>query len=109
LFVAEMDGAVVGFAVGKAVPASEVGELESVAVLPDVRRTGVGRALCDVVIVWCREQRVASVELEVRSASDGARRLYERAGFVVEGVRKGYYSKPTDDAVLMRLKFEDCG
>jgi [ribosomal protein S18]-alanine N-acetyltransferase len=109
LFVAERDGEVVGFAVGKVVQAVQLGELESVAVAPDARKMGVGKALCEAVIVWCEEQAVASVELEVRSASDGARRLYERFGFVVEGVRTHYYSKPDDDAVLMRLKLNHCG
>jgi [ribosomal protein S18]-alanine N-acetyltransferase len=109
LFVAERDGAAVGFAVGKVVAAIQLGELESVAVAPDARKMGVGKALCEAVIIWCEEQAVVSVELEVRSASDGARRLYEGFGFVVEGVRTHYYSKPDDDAVLMRLKLNHCG
>lgn len=109
LFVAERDGAVVGFAVGSVVLSAGTAELESVAVLPSSRRLGVGKALCEAVMVWCREQGARLMELEVRSASGGARALYEGLGFTVEGVRKAYYREPPDNALLMRLSLEDCG
>ncbi len=101
LFVAEAEGALVGFAVGSIV--ADVGELESVVVDLRVRRGGVGRALCEAVIAWCSEQRAVSVELEVRAASGGAIDLYLGLGFVGVGRRPGYYNGPLDDAVLMRL------
>jgi [ribosomal protein S18]-alanine N-acetyltransferase len=109
LLVVEIDGALVGFVVGKVVAEAQSSELESVAVLPSARHMGVGRAMCEAMIAWCRQQGVTSMELEVRSASLAARRLYERLGFVIEGFRKGYYREPEDDAVLMRLNFECCG
>ena len=93
----------VGFAVGKVIGPAEngVGELESVAVAASARRIGVGRALCEAVIDWCGEQGVEAVELEVRSKSEGAMALYRGFGFVVVGLRKGYYRDPEDDAILM--------
>ena len=30
-----------------------------------------------------------------------ARRLYERFGFVVAGVRRGYYANPPEDALVL--------
>lgn len=95
----------VGFAVGKALEMSgdSVGELESVAVKEDSRRMGVGRALCRKVLEWCRERGAGAVELEVRSRNKSARALYAALGFREEGLRKGYYRDPSDDAVLMRL------
>lgn len=95
----------VGFAVGRAIEigGDSVGELESVAVKEDSRRMGVGRALCKKVLEWCRDRGVGMVELEVRSRNKSARALYAALGFVEEGLRKGYYREPTDDAVLMRL------
>ena len=39
--------------------------------------------------------------LEVRASNTGARRLYERLGFYVAGTRRNYYSKPTDDALVL--------
>ena len=105
LLVAEAEGRVVGFAVGKVIGAGAdgVGELESVAVDGAVRRMGVGRALCEAVIAWCKGQGAAAVELEVRAGSGGAIGLYTGLGFVVTGLRRGYYREPVEDAVLMRL------
>jgi ribosomal-protein-alanine N-acetyltransferase len=103
LLVAEDAGTVAGYAVGMAL--AGVGELETVAVRVGARRQGVGRALCAAVLAWCRAEGAGSVELEVRAASAGARRLYEGLGFRLEGMRRGYYAAPMDDAALMRLEF----
>ena len=106
LFVAEGDGGLIGFAVGKVIGMGHESssELESVAVNSDARRMGVGRLLCAAVIDWCRAQGAVEVELEVRASSAGAIALYSGLGFVVEGRRPGYYQTPPDDAVLMRLE-----
>ena len=101
LFVAEADGVMIGFAVGKVV--ADTGELESVAVDSRARRSGVGRALCGAVIEWCGEQGAGEVELEVRAMSEGAMGLYRGLGFFSVGLRPRYYNAPVDDAVLMRL------
>ena len=103
LLVAEAEGGLVGFAVGK-VSGFGPGELESVAVDSAARRNGVGRVLCEAVIDWCRGQGAEGMELEVRAGSDGALALYGGLGFVVAGRRKGYYRQPTEDALLMKLK-----
>ena len=106
LFVAEFDSESAGFAVGKVIEAGSeaLAELESVAVRIDMRRRGVGAALCEEVADWCRAQGAAVLELEVRSASSGAIALYERLGFERVGLRPAYYRDPADDAVLMRQK-----
>ena len=101
LFIAEAEGTLLGFAVGKIV--GDIAELESVAVDLGTRRGGVGRQLCGAVVEWSRRQAATTIELEVRGASAGAIGLYQRLGFVVVGCRPGYYSDPPDDAVLMRL------
>jgi [ribosomal protein S18]-alanine N-acetyltransferase len=102
LFVAEAGDGLVGFAVGKVI-AGSVAELESVAVEAVARRGGVGRALCEAVVDWCREQGVAALELEVRAGSAGAIALYEGLGFVAAGRRRAYYEGPVEDALLMGL------
>ncbi len=106
LFVAEADGKLLGFAVGKVIlsAAHGVGEIESVAVDGTARRRGMGRALCEALVGWCREQGVSKIELEVRVGSNGAIALYEGLGFVVVGRRGGYYRDPDEDAVLMQLR-----
>jgi ribosomal-protein-alanine N-acetyltransferase len=39
--------------------------------------------------------------LEVRRSNDAARRLYERFGFCLTGVRHDYYSHPVEDALVL--------
>jgi ribosomal-protein-alanine N-acetyltransferase len=104
-FVAEAEGQLLGFAVGKVIglDAEGVAELESVAVEGAARRRGVGKALCTAVAQWCRGQGVAALELEVRAGSAGAIALYTGLGFDVVGRREGYYREPLEDALLMRL------
>jgi ribosomal-protein-alanine N-acetyltransferase len=108
LFVTEADGRLVGFAVGKVIGSGEgsLAELESVAVEAAARRGGVGRALCQAVVDWSRDQGAGAVELEVRAGSVGGIALYSGLGFVVVGRRAGYYRGPLEDAVLMRLELE---
>jgi len=107
-FVAEAVPGVVGFAVGRAtvLDAEVLAELESVGVADSLRRVGIGRALCEAVIGWARNQGAVEVELEVRSRS-GAIGLYKALGFAAIGVRAKYYRNPVDDAVLMRLVLAD--
>jgi ribosomal-protein-alanine N-acetyltransferase len=109
LFVAEGEGRLLGFAVGKVIGGGgeSSAELESVAVGVEARRSGVGRALCGAVAAWCREQGATMLELEVRAASVGAIALYAGLGFVPVGRRREYYRGPVDDAVLMRLELAE--
>ena len=106
LFVADSGGELGGFAVSKVILSGSeaLGELESVAVRGDLRRQGVGLALCKAVADWCRAQGASVLELEVRAASAGAIALYEGLGFGRVGLRRAYYRDPVDDAMLMRLR-----
>jgi ribosomal-protein-alanine N-acetyltransferase len=112
----------VGFSVGKLIGAESdcVGELESVVVDGEARRCGVGRALCEAVVKWCRSEGAAEIELEVRAGSAGAIALYDGLGFVAVGRRRGYYpgicglgnglgydQGQAEDALLMRLELAD--
>jgi [ribosomal protein S18]-alanine N-acetyltransferase len=98
-WVAEMEGGVVGFIVVSCV--AGVAEVESLAVLREARRRGVGRALCREGMAWARGVGARSMELEVRASSEAALGLYRSLGFVEQGRRKGYYREPVEDAVLM--------
>ena len=106
LFVAEVAGGLVGFAVGKVIGEGVecLTELESVVVDGRARRGGVGRGLCDAVVEWCGGQGAATMELEVRAGSAGAIALYGGLGFVVVGRRGAYYHGPVEDALLMELE-----
>lgn len=101
LFVAADHGQLAGFAVATVV--ADQAELESIAVDSCWRRRGVGRALSEAVTIWAREAGARQILLEVRAANAGARALYARLGFKETGLRRGYYSGPPDDAVLMSV------
>jgi ribosomal-protein-alanine N-acetyltransferase len=102
VWVVERDARTVGFAVAARV--GEIAELESVAVMAEERRRGVGRELCWGAMRWAAEQGARMMELEVRASSEGARALYAAVGFVEQGRRRGYYRAPVEDAVLMTAR-----
>jgi ribosomal-protein-alanine N-acetyltransferase len=99
LFIAVEAGRVAGFLV--VMLSGDTAEIESVAVATELRRRGVGLALCRHAMRWAAERGASHMELEVRSQSVGARALYTLLQFKEQGLRKGYYQRPKDDAVLM--------
>ena len=76
-------------------------EIYSVAVRPENRRCGVGRAMAVETLEFCRAHGVERIFLEVREGNIPARALYTALGFAPVGRRKSYYSNPTEDAILM--------
>ena len=92
-----------GYAVVSAV--LDEGNLDNIAVAPDVRRQGVGDALMKALTGFAREN-LAVLTLEVRVSNAPAIALYEKYGFAPVGRRKNYYSVPREDALLMTLTFE---
>jgi len=67
---------------------------------------GLGRVMLDALVARARELGATSVLLEVRVDNDPALRLYERAGFVRLGRRRGYYQPENMDAWTMRLALQ---
>ena len=103
--VAQAEGHLIGFAVGRVVVGGteRTAELETVVVALASRRKGVGKTLCEAVIGWSRALDAREVLLEVRAGSAGAIALYEGLSFGMVGRRTGYYRHPDEDALLMRL------
>ncbi len=81
------------------------GFIANVAVAPAARRQGVARALLDALAAYGREQQLYRLTLEVRASNAAAIALYEGAGYVKDGVRPGFYSRPTEDAAIYSLYF----
>ena len=92
----------VGVAAGILIARRVLDELhvDAVAVDPKQRRAGLGRRLVSTALSEFRSLEISRALLEVRADNTPARRLYERVGFVVEGVRPRYYGGDVD-AVLM--------
>lgn len=78
-------------------------ELLNLAVLPPERGRGLGRRLLDAGLDAVRARGGTEVFLEVRVSNAVARALYAGRGFQVEGRRRGYYRRPEEDALVLRL------
>jgi ribosomal-protein-alanine N-acetyltransferase len=77
------------------------GDITNVAVKRERQREGIGNFLLESLIRLANDLGVTTIHLEVRRSNETAIRLYERAGFVRDGIRKNYYSEPVEDAILM--------
>jgi ribosomal-protein-alanine N-acetyltransferase len=75
--------------------------INNVAVTRVHRGAGVGTALMREVLRQGAQLGARRATLEVRRSNEEARRLYERLGFTVAGVRRGYYSNPVEDALVL--------
>ena len=62
---------------------------------------GIADALIKALTQRAEALELAFVTLEVRAGNEPAKALYSKHGFVPVGLRKNYYDKPTEDAVLM--------
>lgn len=99
--IARIDGTAVGFCAVRAV--SDEGELLDIAVLSEHRRCGIGAALLDAGLEFLHSSGAERIFLEVRESNAAAQLLYASRGFTACGVRKRYYSAPTENAVVMVL------
>ena len=101
--VAKEDNVVVGYIGSQSV----LGEADmmNLAVHPDYRRMGVGRALVAALVASLKEKDVHSITLEVRSSNDPAKNLYFAMDFQQVGRRPNYYSNPREDALILRKEW----
>jgi ribosomal-protein-alanine N-acetyltransferase len=99
--LATVNNRVVGYVLYWLLP----GELDvhNLAVDRDYRRQGIGRSLLQAVIAEAKDRGLERVTLEVRKSNAAAQNLYYNLGFVVQGVRVGYYSDNGEDAFVMAL------
>jgi len=75
--------------------------INNVAVAPAHRGRGAGTALIREVLSEGARMGARRATLEVRRSNEAARRLYERLGFTVTGIRRGYYTSPVEDALIL--------
>lgn len=97
--VAEEENEIVGYCI--IYYAMTEAEIARIAVAETMRRKGVGCGLLDAVRNCCKEMKVERLLLDVRESNDSARSFYQKYGFVEDGVRKGFYEQPKENAVLM--------
>lgn len=78
------------------------GDISNVLVHPDYRKRGIARQML-AELMRRGEQKfgIEAYTLEVRKSNVDAIHLYEYHGFIQEGIRKNFYEKPTEDAIIM--------
>jgi len=87
-------------------------ELQSICVLPRERRHGLARELLGWIIRHVTERGAERLLLELRASNVAARKLYESAGFGIDGQRSGYYRQDdgsSEDALLMSRELVEGG
>ena len=96
------DGVLVGYLIVYYV--LEDGEIARIAVESDFRRNGVASRLLKELAFICADNGVNKLLLDVRESNESAKAFYKKKGFVLDGVRKNYYTNPTENAILMSLE-----
>lgn len=80
--------------------------VDNIAVFPEHRGRGVGRALTQALIDRAKAENGAFITLEVRASNVPAIALYTALGFQKAGVRRNFYTAPREDAWIFTLSFE---
>lgn len=79
----------------------EIAEITNVTVRKEYRRRGIARALLGSLMNTGRADGIERFTLEVRRSNESAIALYHSLGFLQEGVRRGYYESPREDALIL--------
>jgi ribosomal-protein-alanine N-acetyltransferase len=75
----------------------------NIAVNNAFRRQGLGELLLIALIEFSLSMCCNMLTLEVRQSNITAQKLYEKYGFTVRGVRRGYYTDNREDGVIMTV------
>ena len=97
--VAEVDGQVAGCA-GLTDSCNE-GNIDNVVVAERFRGFGVAQRMLGELLARGEASGIEAFTLEVRVSNTAAIHVYEKFGFVSEGIRPGFYEKPREDAAIM--------
>lgn len=100
ILVAEQDEKIVGYIDFWIM--FEQATIAKIAVLEPLRKYGIGNILLQEALAIMDQEGVTSVTLEVRVSNIAAIKLYEKNGFEIKLVKKGYYSDG-EDAYFMML------
>lgn len=100
-YVGLLDGQVVAY--GGFWLVLDEAHVTKVTVAAPFRGRGYGRALMNFLLEESLRLEAATVRLEVRESNASAQALYLDLGFEISGVRKNYYTRSQEDAVVMVL------
>ncbi|MBS6194329.1 MAG: ribosomal protein S18-alanine N-acetyltransferase [Clostridiales bacterium] len=98
--VAEEEEKILGYC--GVVMVQDEGDITNVAVANERQNQGIGKKLVEELIRRTEEAGVRQLYLEVRASNERAIHVYEKMGFVRNGLRKNYYEDPVEDGLLMK-------
>ncbi len=78
-----------------------------VAVAPEWRRLGVASWILRRAMTAAEDKGAAAALLEVRASNAEALALYRKLGFNMIGRRKGYYSPPDEDGLMLKKQLKE--
>ena len=81
----------------------EIAEIYNIGVRKSFCRMGIGSLLIENLLKIYRKSKIDAVWLELRESNVGAARFYQKQGFKREYVRKMFYSRPKENALVMKL------
>lgn len=79
--------------------------ITNIAVFPQFRGRGVGRLLLQNACDGAKERNCEFITLEVRKSNEAAISLYVSEEFEQVGIRKNFYSDPTEDGIIYTKYF----
>ncbi|MCC6347780.1 MAG: ribosomal protein S18-alanine N-acetyltransferase [Nitrospirales bacterium] len=97
--IAELEGRVVGYICVRQI--ADECHLLNLTVHPDFRRRGIATLLFTGIMEDLRKSGGRFLYLEVRASNHEAKSLYEKFGFTMVGIRKNYYIRPEENALVM--------
>ena len=77
------------------------GDIHNVMVAPAYRGQGIATRMLEKLLEEGRKQGISEFTLEVRVSNGPAIKVYEKLGFVSEGIRPKFYEQPVEDALIM--------
>ena len=77
------------------------GEITNVVIREEYRGSGLAQRMLLDLISQGKEMGITAFTLEVRKSNAVAIHVYEKLGFVSEGIRPHFYAQPDEDAVIM--------
>ncbi|MCL2530922.1 MAG: ribosomal protein S18-alanine N-acetyltransferase [Oscillospiraceae bacterium] len=83
-----------------------VADINNLAVFAGYQRQGIANRLLAQAELGAALRGCTHVHLDVRESNAAARALYASRGYQEVGSRPSYYSKPTEDAILMTLEIQ---
>ncbi len=103
--VAEAQGVVVAYVIGWFF--EDEAHIGTFSVDRAFRRNGVGNFLLASFIARMKSRKARKIHLEVRPSNLAALNLYFKHGFERVGLRKNYYTREKEDALLLSLYLEE--